>query len=196
MKDFSYFRIFFAPRATSCLRLPCPEIPTGKDEQVAIKSLAARWIVAAFMAMLATLALAAVTLAQPAEAAPRAATAVAVADDDDGGGSGGDDDGGRGDDDSARSGGSSASRSGDDDDGGGRSSGGGSSASRSSGDDDDTKGGVREVPSGGVDTGAGGTAASDGTQPGSGVGYLMAGGALLVGAVGALLRRITGNAAS
>jgi hypothetical protein len=126
-----------------------------------LRSMAARWVVVAFLATLATLALSAVTLAQPAEAAPRVA-ALAVAGDDDGRG---DDDGARGDDDGARG-------------------------------DDDAEGGVRDVPFGGVETGAGGTAASDRTQAGPGVPLLVAGGALLVGAVTALLRRVTGGVGS
>lgn len=69
---------------------------------------------------------------------------------------------------------------GDDDDGGGR------------GDDDG--GGVRDVPQGGIDTGAGGTTAGAEGQSGPGaVPYALAGGGLLVAAAVALLRRVTGG---
>jgi hypothetical protein len=193
MKEFSYSLIPFAIRSMGCLCCLRSELPTGKEREMAIRSMAARWVVVAFLATLATLALAAVTLAQPAEAAPRMAT-LAVADDDDGrdddNGARGDDDGARGDDD-----GTSAARTsgGGDDDGGAR---GGDDDGGARG-DDDAKGGVREVPAGGVETGAGGTAAaSDGALPGWGVGSLMAGGVLLVGAVAALLRRVTGGVGS
>ena len=74
---------------------------------------------------------------------------------------------------------------GDDDDGGGDDSG-------ARGDDDG--GGVRDVPQGGIDTGAGGTTAGADGQSGPGaVPYALAGGGLLVAAVGALLRRVTGG---
>lgn len=67
----------------------------------------------------------------------------------------------------------------DDDDGGGR------------GDD---SGGVRDVPQGGIDTGAGGTAAGAEGRSGPGaVPYALAGGGLLVAAAVALLRRVTGG---
>jgi hypothetical protein len=69
MKEFSYMSILFAIRSTECLCCPRPELATGKETEMAIRSMAARWVVVAFLAMLATLALAAVTLAQPAEAA-------------------------------------------------------------------------------------------------------------------------------
>jgi hypothetical protein len=58
------------------------------------------------------------------------------------------------------------------------------------GDDD----GVRDVPQGGIDTGAGGTTAGAEGQSGPGaVPYALAGGGLLVAAVTALLRRVTGG---
>jgi hypothetical protein len=89
---------------------------------------------------------------------------VAVVQDDDGGD---DDSGARGDD--------------DDDDG-----------ARGGGGDDD--GGVRDVPQGGIDTGAGGTTAGAVGQSGPGaIPYALAGGGLLVAVVGALLRRVTGG---
>jgi hypothetical protein len=70
----------------------------------------------------------------------------------------------------------SGARDDDDDDGGGR---------------DDDSGGGRDVPQGGIDTGAGGTAGAEG-QPGPGaVPYALAGGGLLVAAAVALLRRVT-----
>jgi hypothetical protein len=142
-----------------------------KESQVEIRSLLLRQLPVVLLALLALFGLAAITTAQPAEAAPR--TAVAVAQDDDDGGDDDDGDDGREDDDD--DGGSSAGRGGDDD-------------------DDDTKGGVRDVPSGGVDTGAGGTAAGDSASSGSGVPYLITGGVLLVGAVAALVRRVNGGA--
>jgi hypothetical protein len=75
---------------------------------------------------------------------------------------------------------------GDDDDGGG------DDDSGARGDDDG--GGVRDVPQGGIDTGAGGTTAGADGQSGPGaVPYALAGGGLLVAAVGALLRRVTGG---
>jgi hypothetical protein len=59
---------------------------------------------------------------------------------------------------------------------------------------DDDGGGVRDVPQGGIDTGAGGTTAGADGQSGPGaVPYALAGGGLLVAAVGALLRRVTGG---
>jgi hypothetical protein len=72
----------------------------------------------------------------------------------------------------------------DDDDGGGDDDGRG----------DDDSGGVRDVPQGGIDTGAGGTTAGAEGQSGPGaVPYALAGGGLLVAAVTALLRRVTGG---
>jgi hypothetical protein len=60
---------------------------------------------------------------------------------------------------------------------------------------DDDRGGVRDVPQGGIDTGAGGTtAAADGRSGRGAVPYALAGGGLLVAVVGALLRRVTGGA--
>ena len=130
-----------------------------------------RRLVIAWLALLAFIALAAVMTARPAEAAPRPVVAV-VQDDDDGGGDDADD--GRGDDDSG-------ARGDDDDDDGGR------------GGDDDS-GGVRDVPQGGIDTGAGGTAAGAEGRSGPGaVPYALAGGGLLVAAALALLRRVTGG---
>jgi hypothetical protein len=66
------------------------------------------------------------------------------------------------------------------------------------GDDDGARGGdddgVRDVPQGGIDTGAGGTTAGADGQSGPGaVPYALAGAGLLVAAVGALLRRVTGG---
>ncbi|HEV3015167.1 MAG TPA: hypothetical protein VG499_17990 [Actinomycetota bacterium] len=67
------------------------------------------------------------------------------------------------------------------------------------GDDDgggrgDDSGGVRDVPQGGIDTGAGGTAAGAEGRSGPGaVPYALAGGGLLVAAAMALLRRVTGG---
>ena len=59
---------------------------------------------------------------------------------------------------------------------------------------DDDRGGVRDVPQGGIDTGAGGTtAAADGRSGPGAVPYALAGGGLLVAVVGALLRRVTGG---
>jgi hypothetical protein len=133
-----------------------------------VRAMIARWLVVVSLALLATLSLAVVALAQPAHAAGTRAEVLLVQDDDD---DGGDDDGGRDDD-------------GDDDDGGGR------------GDDDgrdDDDDGVGEVPRGGVDTGAGGTApTSAGTLP-----YALGGGAALAGLAGlgaALWRRARSEA--
>lgn len=59
---------------------------------------------------------------------------------------------------------------------------------------DDDSGGVRDVPQGGIDTGAGGTTAGAEGQSGPGaVPYALAGGGLLVAAAVALLRRVTGG---
>jgi hypothetical protein len=128
-----------------------------------------RRLVVAWLALLAFFALAAVMTARPAEAAPRPTVAVVQDGDDD---DGDDDDGG--DDDSG-------ARGDDDDDDGAR-----------GGDDDG--GDVRDVPQGGIDTGAGGTTAGANGQSGPGVvPYALAGGGLLVAAVGALLRRVTGG---
>jgi hypothetical protein len=130
-----------------------------------VRAMIARWLVVVSLALLATLSLAVVALAQPAHAAGTRAEVLLVQDDDD---DGDDDDGGRDDD-------------GDDDGGGGRDDGG----------RDD--GGVGEVPRGGVDTGAGGTApTSAGTLP-----YALGGGAVLAGLAGlgaALWRRARSEA--
>jgi hypothetical protein len=62
------------------------------------------------------------------------------------------------------------------------------------GDGGDDGGGVRDVPQGGIDTGAGGTTAGADGQSGPGaVPYALTGAGLLVAAVGALLRRVTGG---
>ena len=59
---------------------------------------------------------------------------------------------------------------------------------------DDDSGGVRDVPQGGIDTGAGGTTAGAEGRSGPGaVPYALAGGGLLVAAAVALLRRVTGG---
>jgi hypothetical protein len=153
----------------NCLRMvPASGTPIRKESQVTFRSPMLRRLIIAWLALLAFFALAAVMTARPAEAAPRPVVAV-VQDDDDGGGDDADDDSGaRGDDD-------------DDDDDGGR------------GGDDDS-GGVRDVPQGGIDTGAGGTTAGAEGQSGPGaVPYALAGGGLLVAAVTALLRRVTGG---
>ena len=74
----------------------------------------------------------------------------------------------------------------DDDDGGGDDD--------DDGRGDDDGGGVRDVPQGGIDTGAGGTTAGAEGQSGPGaVPYALAGGGLLVAAAVALLRRVTGG---
>ena len=157
----------------NCLRMvPASGTPIRKESQVTFRSPMLRRLVIAWLALLAFFALAAVMTARPAEAAPRPVVAV-VQDDDDGGGDDDADDG-RGDDDSGARGDD------DDDDGGG-------------GGDDDS-GGVRDVPQGGIDTGAGGTAAGAEGRSGPGaVPYVLAGGGLLVAAVTALLRRVTGG---
>jgi hypothetical protein len=153
--------------------VPASGTPIRKESQVTFRSPMLRRLVIAWLALLAFFALAAVMTARPAEAAPRPVVAV-VQDDDDGGGDDADDDG-RGDDDSGARGDD------DDDDDGGR------------GGDDDS-GGVRDVPQGGIDTGAGGTTAGAEGQSGPGaVPYALAGGGLLVAAATALLRRVTGG---
>jgi hypothetical protein len=63
----------------------------------------------------------------------------------------------------------------------------------SGGDDDDDRGGLRDVPAGGIDTGAGGTAGGDEGSAVPGAVPYAAGGALLVAAATALLRRVTGG---
>jgi hypothetical protein len=164
--------------------LAASDQPIRKEWHVEFASLLLRRVTAAVLALLASFALVSAMLAQPVEAAPR--SAVALVQDDDGGG----DDDGRGEDDGRDDDGRGDD---DDDDGGGRSAG-GSSTGRGD-DDDDDRGGVGEVPSGGIDTGAGGTASGTGGSalPG-GVPAAVAGGTLVVAAMVALLRRVSGGA--
>jgi hypothetical protein len=56
---------------------------------------------------------------------------------------------------------------------------------------DDDSGGVRDVPQGGIETGAGGTAGAEGQSGPGAVPYALAGGGLLAAAAVALLRRVT-----
>jgi hypothetical protein len=167
MKTLSSSTILIACWSPGLLLLSASATAERKESQVAFRLRLLQRLAVTFLALLGLLALTAVVSARPALAG--AGSTVAVVQDDDDDDRGGDDDR---DDDGA---------SDDDRDDDGR---------------DDDREGVRDVPVGGIDTGAGGTAAGAGgpTVPAA-VPYVVGGGLLMAGAA-ALLRRVTGRAAS